>query len=125
MDHLDLSERGHRGLGVISTFTLEEGESVTFVLREPPKPTTSGVGRENETCPHHGTECGETKATSSEDPVLTQALLNQLLLDTTSRWVNWVSQCTYKGRWRETCIRSALAIKVGDVIFVSSPSPLI
>lgn len=47
-DLLDLSERGHKGMGVTSTFLLKEGESVTFVLREPPKPTTSGVGKEAE-----------------------------------------------------------------------------
>lgn len=46
LDYLDLTSRGHRGLGVISNFTLKEGESITFVLREPPTPTTSGIGKE-------------------------------------------------------------------------------
>lgn len=45
-DLLDLSDRGHKGLGVTSKFTLKEGESVTFVLREPPKPETSAGGKE-------------------------------------------------------------------------------
>lgn len=41
-DTLDLSERGHKGLGVTASFTLREGQSLSFVLREPPKPRTSG-----------------------------------------------------------------------------------
>lgn len=46
LDTLDLSARGHKGLGVTTEFTLREGQSVTFVLREPPKPSTSGKGSE-------------------------------------------------------------------------------
>lgn len=42
-DYLDLSARGHKGLGVTCDFKLKEGECVTFVLREPPMPKTSGV----------------------------------------------------------------------------------
>lgn len=48
LDYLDLAERGHKGLGVTSNFVLTEGQSITFVLREPPKPETSGVGKEPE-----------------------------------------------------------------------------
>ena len=39
MDYLDLSSRGHKGLGVTSDFALKEGESVTFVLRQIPSRT--------------------------------------------------------------------------------------
>ena len=33
---IDLSEKGHKGLGVQSAFTLSEGQIVTFILRTPP-----------------------------------------------------------------------------------------
>lgn len=50
MDYLDLSERGHKGLGVALDFVLTEGQSITFVLREPPSQgeadiTLDGAGR--------------------------------------------------------------------------------
>ena len=34
------------------------------------------------------------------------------LTDTIEYWNSWVEQCTYKGRWRETVIRSALTLKL-------------
>lgn len=33
---IDLSEKGHKGLGVQASFTLSEGQIVTFILRTPP-----------------------------------------------------------------------------------------
>lgn len=56
-----------------------------------------------------GSEC---RPTSSEDPVLNQALADHLLEDTARYWLKWLSQCTYTGRWREFVQRSALTIKV-------------
>jgi hypothetical protein len=38
LDLLDLSQKGHLGLGVQAEMTLEEGQCVTFVLRTPPAP---------------------------------------------------------------------------------------
>ncbi|KAJ6546621.1 glycoside hydrolase family 15 protein [Mycena sp. CBHHK59/15] len=49
---LDLSKKGHLGLGVQATMELEEGQCVTFVLRTPPPANT---------------------APSLEDPVLTKS----------------------------------------------------
>ncbi|GAA5870821.1 hypothetical protein JCM1840_006813 [Sporobolomyces johnsonii] len=112
MDYLDLSERGHKGLGVTCKFTLYEGQSVTFVLREPPAPETSGVGPEEECIPDNTSISGEMAAVSSQDPPLTTALIDRLLHDTTTYWLNWLSKCTYKGRWREVVQRSALALKL-------------
>ncbi|TVQ90762.1 MAG: glycoside hydrolase family 15 protein [Bacteroidetes bacterium] len=34
------------------------------------------------------------------------------LVDTIDYWNRWVELCTYKGRWRETVIRSALTLKL-------------
>ncbi|CEQ40217.1 SPOSA6832_01813, partial [Sporobolomyces salmonicolor] len=112
MDYLDLSERGHKGLGVTCKFTLYEGQSVSFVLREPPAPETSGVGREEECFPDNTSISGDMAAVSAQDPPLTTALLERLLRDTTTYWLKWLSKCTYKGRWREVVQRSALALKL-------------
>lgn len=38
---LDLRGQGHLGLSVYSEFTLQEGQAVTFVLRTPPKATST------------------------------------------------------------------------------------
>ncbi|GAA5970813.1 hypothetical protein JCM11641_004464 [Rhodosporidiobolus odoratus] len=116
MDYLDLSERGHKGLGVTAKFTLHEGQSVSFVLREPPRADTSGTsgaGPETDTTPDcSASDCGETQPTSTLDPPLNQALIDRLAHDTTAYWLNWLSKCTYKGRWRETMIRSVLCLKL-------------
>ncbi|BGP31766.1 hypothetical protein JCM10296v2_003540 [Rhodotorula toruloides] len=116
LDYLDLSERGHKGLGVIAQFTLHEGQSVTFVLREPPKEETSetsGEGSRTANIPdftksHHG----DTQAKSSYDPPLSQALIDRLYHDTVAYWLGWLQKCTYKGRWRENVQRAALALKL-------------
>ncbi|GAA5825609.1 hypothetical protein JCM11251_000307 [Rhodosporidiobolus azoricus] len=114
MDTLDLSERGHHSLGVTARFTLHEGQSVTFVLREPPEPITSGEGPETDSC-HDAASAsgrGENQPASSADPVLNQALVDKLYHDTTQFWLTWLSKCTYKGRWRETMLRAALCLKL-------------
>jgi GH15 family glucan-1,4-alpha-glucosidase len=36
----------------------------------------------------------------------------QALRDTVEYWHGWVAACTYKGRWRETVLRSALVLKL-------------
>jgi GH15 family glucan-1,4-alpha-glucosidase len=75
------------GNGVFSEFALQEGQTTAFVLKEIP----CGAG------------CGLT-------------LSRQEALDdfkrTVEYWRRWISKCTYKGRWRETVHRSALALKL-------------
>jgi GH15 family glucan-1,4-alpha-glucosidase len=75
------------GNGVFSEFTLQEGQTVAFVLKEVP----CGAG------------CGLTMS-------------KQEALDdfkrTVEYWRRWISKCTYTGRWRETVHRSALALKL-------------
>ncbi|GAA5849432.1 hypothetical protein JCM8547_000448 [Rhodosporidiobolus lusitaniae] len=114
MDYLDLSERGHKGLGVTCRVTLVEGQSVTFVLREPPRPTTSGEGCEEPDIPDNAstTTCGEYQPVSAQDPPLNQVLLDKLYDSTTAYWLGWLSKCTYRGRWRETILRAALCLKL-------------
>jgi GH15 family glucan-1,4-alpha-glucosidase len=74
-------------VGVVSDFTLEEGENVTFVLRRL-------VDEEGPRC------C----------PDLGQA--EELFRDTVAYWRRWLSKCTYAGRWREMVERSALTLKL-------------
>ena len=75
------------GDAAVGEFTLGEGESATFVLRTIPKDTHPGQ------CP--GTEAAE-----------------EWFKSTVAYWQRWAAQCTYTGRWRETVLRSALALKL-------------
>ncbi len=45
-------------------------------------------------------------------PPLTPQDENQLADETIQFWREWLSQCTYKGRWREIVYRSALVMKL-------------
>ncbi|KAG1226454.1 hypothetical protein G6F68_019740 [Rhizopus microsporus] len=46
------------------------------------------------------------------DPPLTLSLVDALFRQTSTFWLNWVSESTYKGRWREHVLRSALVLKL-------------
>ncbi|SGY49313.1 BQ5605_C001g00766 [Microbotryum silenes-dioicae] len=110
LELLDLSERGHKGLGVTSTFTLKEGESITFVLREcPTAATLDGV----ESLRHlHNLFSSTSGVVTPLDPPLSMDLLWKLCHHTTTYWIKWSGKCSYEGRWREVCLRSALALKL-------------
>jgi GH15 family glucan-1,4-alpha-glucosidase len=74
--------------GVAAEFTLKEGESTSFSLR--------GL-----------------KAKRGEQPVALQAEeCDRLFHQTIDFWRNWLSKCTYRGRWREMVNRSALVLKL-------------
>jgi GH15 family glucan-1,4-alpha-glucosidase len=68
-------------------FTMKEGEMVTFVLAE---------AEEGE---------GPGEALSEHD-------FEDLLQSTLVYWRRWLSKSTYRGRWREEILRSALALKL-------------
>ena len=73
--------------GAVADFTLQEGQTVSFVLREiVPGSDSSGLPTEQEA--------------------------DQLFKDTVQYWRRWLSQCSYKGRWREMVERSALVLKL-------------
>ncbi|MEX0980701.1 MAG: glycoside hydrolase family 15 protein [Bacteroidales bacterium] len=75
------------GNGVTAEFELTCGKDVNFVLHEL-------AGQKGcETC------------FSNEEA-------REGLVDTIEYWDRWVEKCTYKGRWRETVIRSALTLKL-------------
>ena len=73
--------------GVFAKFTLEEGQNAVFVLQQ----TESGAGCGLPLAPEESTE---------------------LFKHTVAYWLRWLSQCTYRGRWREVVERSALALKL-------------
>jgi GH15 family glucan-1,4-alpha-glucosidase len=72
---------------VVAEFSLEVGDVATFVLRELGSDESSGLGLSDD----------EAEAAFRE---------------TVAYWRQWLSQSTYKGRWREMVNRSALALKL-------------
>ena len=75
------------GDGVTASFVLHEGESVTFVLQA----MEAGGG------------CSLPLPRKE----------GERLFEATVRfWRNWISHCTYTGRWREMVRRSALILKL-------------
>jgi len=73
--------------GVSAEFVLSEGESQVFVLRD---------------------DCGEVAVPCPPCEKKTE----ELLRGTVKFWQNWLSACTYHGRWQEQVHRSALALKL-------------
>ena len=74
--------------GAAAEFTLREGEKATFTLGE------RTAGSENQSNP----------------PSEQQA--DDLFRGTVEYWRSWLAKSAYKGRWRETVERSALALKL-------------
>ncbi len=70
-----------------SEFTLESGQSATFLLYRM---------KSSDVC-NKALQDGET---------------DELFSTTAKFWRDWVGQCTYSGRWREMVQRSALALKL-------------
>jgi len=73
--------------GVSAEFVLSEGKSEVFILRND--------------CNEGGLPCAPSEEMASE-----------LLRGTVKFWQNWLSACTYHGRWRDQVHRSALALKL-------------
>ncbi|HEX2295972.1 MAG TPA: trehalase-like domain-containing protein, partial [Actinomycetota bacterium] len=71
---------------VTGSFVLKEGETATFML---------------------------TRVTESDTPrVCPNEESTRLFAETVEYWRKWLSQSRYRGRWRETVHRSALALKL-------------
>ncbi len=75
------------GTGVSAEFTLQEGQTRVFVLRE-------------------------TDASSDGPSPVSEVEADELFRATVEYWRRWVGKCTYRGRWREVVQRSALALKL-------------
>src|SRR6267378_181058 len=80
-----LRNDGHGG--VSAEFMLSEGKSQVFILRDD--------------CGEGGVPCPPSEEEAEE-----------LLRGTVKFWQNWLSACTYHGRWRDQVHRSALALKL-------------
>jgi GH15 family glucan-1,4-alpha-glucosidase len=74
------------GDGVTARFTLREGESAVFVLRQ--------------------------LSPGEEGDVLSTAEAELAFRRTVDYWREWLDRCTYQGRWREIVHRSLLALKL-------------
>jgi len=73
--------------GVSAEFMLSEGKSQVFILRDD--------------CNEGGVPCPPSEQETEE-----------LLRGTVKFWQQWLSACTYHGRWRDQVHRSALALKL-------------
>jgi GH15 family glucan-1,4-alpha-glucosidase len=98
----DNENKAHLGPGVWAEFDLKETQEVVFVFREVPA-TTGSLENENAI---------DRKLRLAADPPLTMSLLEALFRQTSTYWLDWISQSTYKGRWREHVFRSALTLKL-------------
>lgn len=78
--------------GVACEFTLNQGERAVFIL---------GV-----------TDPDGTRGGAAPEPPPTLEDAEDLFRETVEYWHRWLSQCTYRGRWRETVMRSALTLKL-------------
>ncbi|KZP01439.1 glycoside hydrolase family 15 protein [Calocera viscosa TUFC12733] len=103
--------KGHLGPAAVCDFQLEDGQSITFILRTPPlsssiekKPNPSVSHAKVLRVPIDELVSGSAKLRTSEDPLLTT--------ETTKFWQNWIGKSTYRGSWREAVQRSALALKM-------------
>lgn len=105
LDH-NASELGFKGPGVVSSFTLEESQQVTFIFREVPPPPTSDNDNGSKESTH-------TRLSHMlYDPPLTMDLMDALFRQTAKFWQTWIGSSTYNGRWRESVMRSALTLKL-------------
>ncbi|KAL7308178.1 hypothetical protein PS15m_012064 [Mucor circinelloides] len=101
---IDEQDTGHKGPGVYAEFDLQETQEVSFVFREVPDSEASHPPAEEDAV--------DRRLRMAFDPPLTMSLLDALFRQTSTFWLNWVTQSTYKGRWRENVMRSALTLKL-------------
>jgi GH15 family glucan-1,4-alpha-glucosidase len=74
-------------IGVKASFVLQQGEKQSFILEM--------------------AEQGEPRT-----PAKIESFAAEILDETIHRWRAWSALCTYKGRWREMVMRSALTLKM-------------
>lgn len=77
---------GMKGEGVVANFTLQEGQAISFVIREDK--------------PNHVTEN------------ITTTILDAQQHNTQAYWFKWLSKSSYKGAWREVVMRSFMILKL-------------
>lgn len=90
---------GMLGEGLHARVSIHEGESISFVLRN---------DSSNHVTPH-----------------ITASVLDGQQHDTQRFWFNFISQCKYKGRWREVVTRSLMILKLLTYGKLRCPGPLL
>ena len=70
----------------VAAFSLEEGEQASFIL-----------------------ECGNELPSGEHDP---HGFIEMSFKDTLAYWQSWAAHSSYRGRWREYVMRSALVLKL-------------
>lgn len=86
--HLAASvELQSRESGIMAEFTVPESQKVSFIL-------------------------SEARNHDWQPPTVSERSLDDLEVATASYWRQWLSKCTYKGRWREIVHRSALMLQL-------------
>jgi GH15 family glucan-1,4-alpha-glucosidase len=80
------AEGGNLGEGVIAHFHLEEGQGISFIIREVPE--------------------------EDDNPQLTLLDVKTVQYETTTFWYNWISRCKYRGRHRRHVDRSLMLLKL-------------
>ncbi|TGJ83592.1 hypothetical protein E0Z10_g5181 [Xylaria hypoxylon] len=86
VDFQKAQRSGIEGGGVVARVTLQEGQSISFILRRD--------------LPNHITTN------------ITTAVLDSKQHDTQLFWYNWLSKSRYKGAWREVVSRSLMILKM-------------
>ena len=85
------------GDGIMATFRLNEGQAVSFILRD---------------------------AEDHSPDIIDTALVNELQLDTQKYWARWIKGRRYNGRWEQVVTRSLLLLKMlifeptGAIVYV-------
>ncbi|KAI0193154.1 Six-hairpin glycosidase-like protein [Astrocystis sublimbata] len=86
VDFEKVQRKGMLGEGVVAKVILQEGQSISFVLRRDLQ--------------HHVTDH------------ITPAILDSQQHDTQLFWYNWLAKSRYKGAWREVVHRSLMILKM-------------
>ncbi|EPE07190.1 glycosyl hydrolase [Ophiostoma piceae UAMH 11346] len=90
-------KEGMLGEGVVAEIVLNEGDSVSLVLRRDDRDPGNG---KHPAPAHHIT------------PIITTAVLDTQQHDTQQFWFNWISKSRFKGKWREVVDRSLMVLKL-------------
>lgn len=90
------------GDGVVSRFTLTEGQRVSFILRTMPSVEAQHISSKQALQEYY----------RKYDPPLSMKFVEDTLEDTLLYWWQWIRSCSYKGRWLENVERSALILKL-------------
>jgi hypothetical protein len=101
-----------KGSGVVSEFSMNEGQTATFILRPPldqrPRTATPSPAASVDSLAIETVEEVERAFYSR----LTKDFCDELMNETVDYWLAWVSLSAYTGRWREFVLRSAITLKL-------------